>query len=159
MLGVGIESPGNGLVQATIYTGFQPAFLAATNVIFAYSDYDAFNLRFFKLEALLTRVLGHFTFFGFMSEFESPVQCPKSTLPPSRSTRACTLLSPTSPTVTLVNQSLPPPLFHKSSPPEDCLRDRYQYSYHRRSNQRICCHNVHLCPAVRDTDRMSKRTC
>ena len=40
MVGVGIEKPGNGSVKATIHVGFQPAFLAVTNVIFAYSGED-----------------------------------------------------------------------------------------------------------------------
>ena len=43
MIGVGISKPGNGLVQATIHMGFQPAFLAVTNIIFAYSGKSDFN--------------------------------------------------------------------------------------------------------------------
>ncbi len=50
-IGVGIESPGNGSVQATIHTGFQPAFLAVTTIIFACSGENALNLRISALKA------------------------------------------------------------------------------------------------------------
>ena len=58
MVGVGIERPGNGMVQATIHTSLHEAFLLASNIIFAYA--------------------GHVAFFSFISELRDPTEYPKA---------------------------------------------------------------------------------
>ncbi|KAL8948832.1 MAG: hypothetical protein Q9222_005016 [Ikaeria aurantiellina] len=52
MIGVGIEKPGHLVVDATVHTKFSDAFLATTNIVFAYA--------------------GHVAFFSFISEMKEP---------------------------------------------------------------------------------------
>lgn len=58
MVGVGIERPGDGRVEATVQTTLAKGFLAVTNVIFAYT--------------------GHVAFFSFISELKKPEEYPKA---------------------------------------------------------------------------------
>ena len=58
MIGVGIERPGNGRVDATVQTSLAKGFLAVTNIIFAYA--------------------GHVAFFSFISELKKPQEYPKA---------------------------------------------------------------------------------
>ncbi|KAI4120738.1 MAG: hypothetical protein LQ347_007041 [Umbilicaria vellea] len=58
MIGVGIERPGDGRVEATVETGLAKGFLAVTNIIFAYA--------------------GHVAFFSFISELKKPEEYPKA---------------------------------------------------------------------------------
>jgi len=58
MIGLGIEKPGYNNVQVTTQTSLAPAFLAVTNIIFAYA--------------------GHVAFFSFISEMRTPEQYPKA---------------------------------------------------------------------------------
>lgn len=58
MVGVGIERPGDGRVEATVQTTLAKGFLAVTNIIFAYT--------------------GHVAFFSFISEFKKPEEFPKA---------------------------------------------------------------------------------
>ena len=58
MVGVGVERPGNGKVDVTVQTTLPKAFLATTNIIFAYA--------------------GHVAFFSFISELKRPEQYPKA---------------------------------------------------------------------------------
>ncbi|KAA6410693.1 MAG: amino acid transporter [Lasallia pustulata] len=58
MIGVGIERPGNGRVEATVHTSLAKGFLAVTNIIFAYA--------------------GHVAFFSFISELKKPQEYPKA---------------------------------------------------------------------------------
>ena len=54
MIGVGVEKPGNGQVEATIKTNLYEGFLAVTNIIFAYAGMKAtpaaVRLSFFRLK-------------------------------------------------------------------------------------------------------------
>ncbi|KAL8698203.1 MAG: hypothetical protein Q9201_006701 [Fulgogasparrea decipioides] len=52
MIGVGVTKPGHNVVQATVHTPFSKAFLATTNIVFAYA--------------------GHVAFFSFISEMKEP---------------------------------------------------------------------------------------
>ncbi|KAL8733317.1 MAG: hypothetical protein Q9166_002141 [cf. Caloplaca sp. 2 TL-2023] len=52
MIGVGIEKPGHNKVDPTVVTPFSKAFLATTNIVFAYA--------------------GHVAFFSFISEMKEP---------------------------------------------------------------------------------------
>lgn len=52
MIGVGVEKPGHNVVEATVHTSFPKAFLATTNIVFAYA--------------------GHVAFFSFISETKEP---------------------------------------------------------------------------------------
>ncbi|KAL8681675.1 MAG: hypothetical protein Q9186_002192 [Xanthomendoza sp. 1 TL-2023] len=52
MIGVGVEYPGHNEIQSTVVTPFTRAFLATTNIVFAYA--------------------GHVTFFSFISEMKEP---------------------------------------------------------------------------------------
>ena len=58
MIRVGIERPGDGVVEAFVKTNLHSSFLAAMNIIFAYA--------------------GHVAFFGFMSEMKRPQDYRKS---------------------------------------------------------------------------------
>lgn len=58
MIGVGIERPGDGRVEATVQTSLAKGFLAVTNIIFAYA--------------------GHVAFFSFISELKKPEEYPKA---------------------------------------------------------------------------------
>ncbi|MCJ1355887.1 MAG: hypothetical protein MMC33_005879 [Icmadophila ericetorum] len=58
MVGVGTERPGDGKVDVVVHNSFYQAFLAVTNIIFAYS--------------------GHVAFFSFISEFKNPEEYPKA---------------------------------------------------------------------------------
>ncbi|KAL2219013.1 amino acid transporter [Thermoascus aurantiacus ATCC 26904] len=60
MIGIGIERPGGGHVDATVKTNLYHGFLAVTNIVFAFS--------------------GHVAFFGFMSEMKNPNDYPKGLL-------------------------------------------------------------------------------
>ncbi|KAL9578579.1 MAG: hypothetical protein Q9212_005630 [Teloschistes hypoglaucus] len=52
MTGVGVNSPAHNVVQTSVHTAFPKAFLATTNIVFAYA--------------------GHVTFFSFISEMKHP---------------------------------------------------------------------------------------
>ena len=52
MIGVGVEKPGHNVVQTSVHTQFSKAFLATTNIVFAYA--------------------GHVAFFSFISEMKEP---------------------------------------------------------------------------------------
>lgn len=52
MIGVGVNKPGHNVVEATVHSPFQKAFLATTNIVFAYA--------------------GHVAFFSFISEMKEP---------------------------------------------------------------------------------------
>ena len=58
MVGVGVERPGTGEVNAVVQTSFYKGFLAVTNIIFAYA--------------------GHVAFFSFISELKKPEDYPKA---------------------------------------------------------------------------------
>ncbi|KAE8154635.1 transmembrane amino acid transporter protein-domain-containing protein [Aspergillus avenaceus] len=58
MVGVGIQRPWQGGIQATVDTSLYKAFLAVCNIVFSFS--------------------GHVAFFGFMSELKDPKEYPKS---------------------------------------------------------------------------------
>ena len=58
MIGVGIEKPGNNMVQATVHTSLHEALLLTTNIVFAYA--------------------GHLAFFSFISELRDPREYPKA---------------------------------------------------------------------------------
>ncbi|KAL6714821.1 hypothetical protein ACLMJK_007081 [Lecanora helva] len=58
MVGVGVERPGDGKVKVTEQQSFPNAFLAVTNIIFAYA--------------------GHVAFFSFISELKRPETYPKA---------------------------------------------------------------------------------
>jgi len=60
MAGVGVERPGHDLIQATVPTSLASAFLAVTNITFAYA--------------------GHICFFSFISELKDTTQYPKALL-------------------------------------------------------------------------------
>ncbi|WEW60296.1 hypothetical protein PRK78_005781 [Emydomyces testavorans] len=57
MVAIGIQRPGR-YVDATVHTGFYHAFIAVTNIVFAYA--------------------GHVAFFGFISELKEPAEYPKA---------------------------------------------------------------------------------
>ncbi|KAL8687922.1 MAG: hypothetical protein Q9218_006039 [Villophora microphyllina] len=52
MIGVGVKNPGHNVVQTSVHTKFPKAFLATTNIVFAYA--------------------GHVAFFSFISEMKEP---------------------------------------------------------------------------------------
>ncbi|MCJ1468030.1 hypothetical protein MMC07_006656 [Pseudocyphellaria aurata] len=58
MIGVGVERPGDGKVDATVQSNLYKGFLATTNIVFAYA--------------------GHVAFFSFISELKSPESYPKA---------------------------------------------------------------------------------
>ncbi|KAJ5353410.1 hypothetical protein N7452_002384 [Penicillium brevicompactum] len=58
MIAIAIQRPGNGKIEATTTTSLSSAFLAVTNIVFAYA--------------------GHVAFFGFISEMETPTDYPKT---------------------------------------------------------------------------------
>lgn len=58
MIGVGVQRPGDGRVDATVQTSLAKGFLAVTNIIFAYA--------------------GHVAFFSFISELKKPEEYPKA---------------------------------------------------------------------------------
>ncbi|ODM15615.1 hypothetical protein SI65_08849 [Aspergillus cristatus] len=58
MVGVGVERPGKGNIQATVDTSLYEAFLAVCNIVFSFS--------------------GHVAFFSFMAELKDPKDYPKS---------------------------------------------------------------------------------
>ncbi|OOF91601.1 hypothetical protein ASPCADRAFT_16880, partial [Aspergillus carbonarius ITEM 5010] len=58
MIAVAIQRPGDGHVDATVDNSFYRAFLAVTNIVFAYA--------------------GHVAFFGFISEMRVPTDYPKT---------------------------------------------------------------------------------
>ena len=74
MIGVGIERPGDGKVDATVDTNLYKGFLAVTNIIFAYAGTSLPKyLTFMQLI-----FLGHVAFFSFMSELHTPATYPKA---------------------------------------------------------------------------------
>ncbi|PYI06715.1 amino acid transporter [Aspergillus sclerotiicarbonarius CBS 121057] len=58
MIAIAIQRPGDGHVDATVENSFYKAFLAVTNIVFAYA--------------------GHVAFFGFISEMRVPTDYPKT---------------------------------------------------------------------------------
>ncbi|KAI3293272.1 hypothetical protein DTO002I6_4923 [Penicillium roqueforti] len=58
MIAIAIQRPGDGKVDATTTVSLSKAFLAVTNIVFAYA--------------------GHVAFFGFISEMETPTDYPKT---------------------------------------------------------------------------------
>ncbi|KAI9374872.1 transmembrane amino acid transporter protein-domain-containing protein [Aspergillus egyptiacus] len=58
MIAIGIQAPGDGHVDATTHPPFYRAFLAVTNIVFAYA--------------------GHVAFFSFISEMKTPRQYPRT---------------------------------------------------------------------------------
>ena len=58
MAGVGVQKPGQGMLDATVQSNLPEAFLAVANIIFAYA--------------------GHVAFFSFISELKKPEEYPKA---------------------------------------------------------------------------------
>ncbi|OJJ58068.1 hypothetical protein ASPSYDRAFT_1178640 [Aspergillus sydowii CBS 593.65] len=58
MIAIGIQRPGSGHVDVTTSPAFYEAFLAVTNIVFAYA--------------------GHVAFFGFISEMKTPTEYPRT---------------------------------------------------------------------------------
>ena len=58
MAGVGVQRPGQGMLDATVQSSLHEAFLAVANIIFAYA--------------------GHVAFFSFISELKKPEEYPKA---------------------------------------------------------------------------------
>ena len=76
MVGVGVERPGSGTVDATVKSDLAKGFQAVTNIIFAYAG--IIFLRSLLISVRLTQSLGHVAFFSFISELREPKSFPKA---------------------------------------------------------------------------------
>lgn len=76
MIAIGVQAPDHVHVDVTTKVSFQDAFLAVTNIIFAYST--RFRLLFISFPVANSALVAHVAFFGFISEMHDPRDFPKS---------------------------------------------------------------------------------
>jgi hypothetical protein len=81
MVAIGVQATGPDLTEATTEVSFQKAFLAVTNIVFAYSMFPCPTTRFSRsrsFQVTNSGLVAHVAFFGYMSEMDEPRDFPKS---------------------------------------------------------------------------------